>query len=156
MKQQINKVIKILEKEYQLYKKIKRLARSKQETIIEKDLDALEKIVRQEASHIEKLNELEENRFDLIGDQKISHLKEKIEKKDKINKLTDVQNKLRRIIEAVQELNNTNDKLIKDALQLVNLELNTLTGQEKQGTYSKGGQADSQNQKASAVINHKA
>lgn len=156
MKQQINKVIKILEKEYQLYKKIKKLVKSKQEAVIEKDLDSLEEIVRQEASHIEKLNELEEKRFDLIGDQKVSQLKEKIDNEDKRNKLIDVQNKLTKIIEAVQEINNTNDKLLKDALQLVNLELNALTGQKKQGTYSKGGKADSQDQKASAVINHKA
>ena len=149
----IGEAIEILKEEYKIYQEICDTAKRKQEAVIEEDIELLEEVVRSEVECVEKIEELEERRKELVGDKEISTLQEEVDDK-KSDQLEELKNKLSYIVQEVQDLNRTNEKLVKDSLQLVDLELKTLTGEAKTPTYGEQGKMDKGDN--SAVINHKA
>lgn len=140
--------------ESDIYHKLYELSKKKRDVIIEDEIDSLEAITEQEEKYIEQLHELEEQREKVADGKTMSELAAEAEGKNK-NKLNDLQDELSALVEQLKEQNEFNNRLIKDSLQLVNLNLNLLTDENNQSMYGdKGDVVESDNRKS--IINQKA
>ncbi|PRX32575.1 flagellar biosynthesis/type III secretory pathway chaperone [Orenia metallireducens] len=150
----VEKLIDILDKEYQLYQKMYELSKKKQKVIINEEIESLEKIVGHENKILEGIIKLEKVRQNLVGDRNISDLIESINGKYN-HKLKELQSKISDLVEELRIINQLNGSLINNSLQLTNMTLNLLTNNTRQGNYGKKGNSYDR-QKQRSFINHKA
>ncbi len=127
---QINKLIKILEQEYELYHELYKLASSKKEAIIENNVQELNNLIEKDEKVINSFNQLESERNQLLDDLKdnynletenlnYSRLIKELSDPWK-EKMTQIRNKLLDVIDKLNQQNEQNKVLLKEAIKLNN------------------------------------
>lgn len=147
----LQKFVDLLEKECQLYGVLLELSRKKAQIITDGDIAELEKMVEMEEQLVFELKGLEDEREDLVADfaqrhgvsskdVTVSYLISQAEGEIKA-KLKNLQDRLYGIIEEQRQINQINEKLIKNNLDFINFSIGLLTGRNQAGgIYGKTGQ----------------
>ena len=126
----ISSLINVLKKEYKYHQKLCETARAKKEVIIENKIKDLSEIIEKEKVLLSDLNELEDNRsqyLDLISTEynlesnppQYNILKKELDSSQK-NELKDIREKLLKVIEELQSINQENKILLEEAIKLNN------------------------------------
>ena len=136
-------LIEVLEKENQEYKNLLELSMKKTPAIVSDDVKALAQITDEEQIIVSRINHLDNQRNDAVND--IANVLNKDVDKLKIvdlirmlaarpeeqEKLAVVFDKLRVNVRGVKRVNEQNRELIKDALELVQFNMNVLQSMNK-------------------------
>lgn len=142
-------LIKVIEEIFNLQLDMIELANHKKEVLISGDIDELSKIINQEASWVKKLSKLEEERIaavkQLLKEKKISNdnititeLINVLESPTEKKQLNELNLKLTDSIERIQQLNDLNTELIKQSLNFIENTINTITGENRQQSFTYG------------------
>jgi len=147
----LQKFVEVLEKEYHLYGTLLELSKKKMRIIADSDIAELEKMVEMEEQLIFELKSLEDKREDLVSDfarrygisskdVTVSYLI--LQAKGEIKaKLEQLQDGLYGIIEEQKQINQLNERLIKNNLDFINFSIGLITGRNQAGSiYSKTGE----------------
>ncbi len=147
----LQKFVEVLEKEYHLYGTLLELSKKKMRIIADSDIAELEKMVEMEEQFIFELKSLEDKREDLVSDfarrygisskdVTVSYLI--LQAKGEIKaKLEQLQDGLYGIIEEQKQINQLNERLIKNNLDFINFSIGLITGRNQAGSiYSKTGE----------------
>ncbi|MBM7623029.1 flagellar protein FlgN [Sporohalobacter salinus] len=147
----IDKLIEILQAEYQIYQELYQLSEEKQEIIIDNQVDDLLEIIEEEQEEIKKIDKLEGKRIDVLekiaaknslqkDELSFDKLMELINDPEK-SKLEEIRTEILDLLEEIQETNKTNADLIRESLQLTDYTLQLLTDSDigKTNTYKKPG-----------------
>ena len=153
----IQDLCKILNKQYNIYKKLAELASEKEKTLLNNDAQKLSEIIKKEKTHLEDLEKYEDKRKDIIEQiaQKQSfdydnlsfeNLLSTLNNNQK-NKLKTIRDKLLDIIKKLEEKNDTNRHLLEQALKLNNFSLKMFQQamQPEQKTYNRPGEKNDDN-----------
>jgi len=158
----LQKIVDILEKECELYGILLELSKKKTQVIANADIGELEKIVEMEERLIFELRSLEDKREDLVSgfaeqqgiaseDVTVSYLVSQSEGQIK-EKLKQLQNRLHSIIEEQKQVNQINERLIKNNLEFIDFSIGLIAGRGQAGSiYSKTGGADTRQQGRSLI-----
>ena len=149
----MQQLIDILKGEYTLYQDLYKLADRKTDLIVEEEIDKLENVITKEEKLVGQLKQLENKRQQLTGQRSLTEFINDANPQNQ-ERLGDLRNKLLKVTTKLKETNQLNNKLLKNALQLTNLNLNLLTNNSKQGTYGKKGSMEEQG--SDSMLNHKA
>ena len=150
----MSQLVDILKAEYTLYQDLSKLSEEKTDLIVEEEIEKLEDAIIEEQKLVEQLKQLERKRKQLTGERSLTTFIADANPKSK-ERLEDLRNKLLEVTTKLKETNQLNNKLLKNALQLTNLNLNLLTNNSKQGTYGKQGSIEEE-QGSQSMLNHKA
>ena len=150
----MQQLIDILKGEYTLYQDLYKLSDKKTDLIVEEEIDKLENVITKEERLVGQLKQLENKRQQLTGQRSLTEFINDAKPQNK-ERLEDLRNKLLEVTTKLKETNQLNNKLLKNALQLTNLNLNLLTNNSKQGTYGKKGSME-ENKGSDSMLNHKA
>lgn len=147
----LQKFVEVLEKEYHLYGTLLELSKKKMRIIADSDIAELEKMVEMEEQFIFELKSLEDKREDLVSDfarrygisskdVTVSYLI--LQAKGEIKaRLEQLQDGLYGIIEEQKQINQLNERLIKNNLDFINFSIGLITGRNQAGSiYSKTGE----------------
>ncbi len=146
-------LIDVLEQENQEYEKLLSLSMRKTSVIVSEDLAELAKITDEEQIIVGRINRLDHQRNEAVND--IADVLNKDVDKLKIvdlirmlaarpeeqEKLAIVFDKLRESVRSVKRVNEQNRELIKDALELIQFDMNVLQAMNKapeSANYNKG------------------
>lgn len=156
----VQPIISILEKLEKMHKSLLEHAYKKTELVKNNDMEELDKILKVEQSHVAAIEQLEQLRqkkvvefFQLKGIKvssppSVAELLEVIEDEEESQQLSDVRNRLLKVIDDLKKQNDLNQQLIYNSLQLVNVTLNMLRPQPEEINYSektvRGGNAPRQ------------
>lgn len=136
-----DELMEILKEELKELKNIEKLTFEKTDVIIKGEVETLQKITKEEESLINKMAALEKKRLDLLnswGVDKNTPLSKIIPKvPEGKDELMDMKDKLGEILSNIQSRNDTNNKLIKENLDWIELNLNLIAQVETSTTYSK-------------------
>lgn len=158
----LQKIVDILDKECELYSILLDLSKKKTQVIVDADIGELEKIVEMEERLIFELRSLEDKREDLVSgfaeqqgiaseDVTVSYLVSQSEGQIK-EKLKQLQNRLHSIIEEQKQVNQINERLIRNNLEFIDFSIGLITGRGQAGSiYSKTGGADTRQQGRSLI-----
>lgn len=142
--------IVILSKLLEIYEEFLALSKQKRAAIVSVKMPDLEKIVRQEQVLIASVGNLERRREEvlagLLAEEKIATPRKTLldllpycdEKTAR--KLEDIHAKFKATLAALEECNEGNNRLLKQALSAVNYNLNVLTNASVEPVYAAGGQ----------------
>ena len=151
-------LITILENENSEYEILLELSKKKTPVIIKGDLEMLQKITDEEQIVVSRINQLEKKREESIHDianvinkdvktLKLINLIQMLEKRpDEQKKLSKVHDKLSQTVSNMARINEQNRELIKNALEMVNFDLNLVqamrtapeTANYNRGAYNTG------------------
>ena len=151
-------LITILENENLEYEILLELSKKKTPVIIKGDLEMLQKITDEEQIVVSRINQLEKKREESIHDianvinkdvktLKLINLIQMLEKRpDEQKKLSKVHDKLSQTVSNMARINEQNRELIKNALEMVNFDLNLVqamrtapeTANYNRGAYNTG------------------
>lgn len=161
-------LLDVLEEIYQSQLEIVEIAEHKKEALINSDLEELSKLIKQESSWIKKISKLEEERVSTIKlyfkdkdaepdnltiTQLIDYVKSPIEK----NKLIDINQRLTKTLNDIEQLNELNTQLIEQSLEFISNTINLITEESRQSyTYSKPTNKQINSSARSGVIDKKA
>lgn len=165
----IEKLIKILKGEYEIYQQLYRLSEEKQQIIIDNEVDDLLDIIEEEQAKIKKIDTLEEQRIEILqqiakensfAEDELSFAKlMKIipDQQDK-SELKNIRQQILDLLEDIRDINETNANLIEESLKLNNYTLQLLTESNisKGNTYQKSGQQDQSDKQQQSIIDQKA
>ncbi|MEK4285463.1 MULTISPECIES: flagellar protein FlgN [Ureibacillus] len=156
----VQPIISILEKLEKMHKSLLEHAYKKTELVKNNDMEELDKMLKVEQSHVAAIEQLEQLRqkkvvefFQLKGIKvssppSVAELLEVIEDEEESQQLSDVRNRLLKVIDDLKKQNDLNQQLIYNSLQLVNVTLNMLRPQPEEINYSektvRGGNAPRQ------------
>lgn len=146
-------LIDVLEKESQEYENLLTLSMKKTPVIVSEDLEQLAKITDEEQIIVSRINHLDHQRNEAVND--IANVLNKDVEKLKIvdlikmlaarpeeqEKLAAVFDKLQDNVRSVKRINEQNRKLIQDALEMVQFNMNVLQAMNKApetANYNKG------------------
>ncbi|MBM7582623.1 flagellar biosynthesis/type III secretory pathway chaperone [Caldicoprobacter guelmensis] len=158
----LQKIVDVLEKECELYGILLELSKKKTQVIANADIGELEKIVEMEERLIFELRSLEDKREDLVSgfaeeqglsfeDVTVSYLVSQSEGQIK-EKLKQLQDRLSGIIEEQKQVNQINERLIKNNLEFINFSIGLITGRGQAGSiYGKTGEASTKQQGRSLI-----
>lgn len=143
-------LLDILSEECRLYSDLYDISRKKSELILNGNIEGLTAILSYEQQFILELGQLETQREALIENYaRIKGIKPKNATLEQIivaidseakTRLEDVTVRLRQIISAQKDINDLNERLIKNNLEFIDFSIKLLAGQEESGAaYSKGG-----------------
>ncbi len=134
----VQPIISILEKLEKMHKSLLEHAYKKTELVKNNDMEELDKMLKVEQSHVAAIEQLEQLRqkkvvefFQLKGIKvssppSVAELLEVIEDEEESQQLSDVRNRLLKVIDDLKKQNDLNQQLIYNSLQLVNVTLNML------------------------------
>lgn len=134
----IDELMDSLEKENQEYQKLIKLSMEKTGIIIKGDIEALSKIVDEEQLVVERIAPLEKKRAECTNDIAIvinrpaesltlTKLIELMESQPKVQaQLSELHDKLHNTMSQMARINDMNKGLLKEALELVNFDINLL------------------------------
>jgi len=148
------KLIEILKAEYTLYQDLTELSDKKTDLIIDQKIEGLEDVIVKEEKLVSQLQQLEEKRERLTGERDLTDFIDDTKPQHK-DRMEELRNKLLEVTTKLRETNQLNNKLLKNALQLTNLNINLLTNNSKEGTYGKQGGMEEE-QGSDSMLNHKA
>ena len=139
MEIRIKELVHNLNLQYSTYQQIYQLSLEKQGVVIAEDLTRLEEITTAEGEFLAQIEKLEEERVGLCLSMKVSTI---IANSDgpAQESLVKIQQDLVALLGLLQEQNSLNERLIRDALQLTNMDLNMLTSNGRPPTYGKNRQ----------------
>lgn len=155
----VNTIIGILGSEYDYYRDMLELSKSKKKIIVEGKVAELDKIVKLEQNMIYNIGQLEKNREEAVSklcvnlgldSRKInmSNLMQALQTEHK-KQLEEMQLKLRGIFSELKAINDINGQLIQQSLEYIDYSINLVagTGMETGSLYedigkNKGGQRD--------------
>lgn len=156
----VQPIISILEKLEKMHKSLLEHAYKKTELVKNNDMEELDKMLKVEQSHVAAIEQLDQLRqkkvvefFQLKGIKvssppSVAELLEVIEDEEESQQLSDVRNRLLKVIDDLKKQNDLNQQLIYNSLQLVNVTLNMLRPQPEEINYSektvRGGNAPRQ------------
>lgn len=156
----VQPITSILEKLEKMHKSLLEHAYKKTELVKNNDMEELDKMLKVEQSHVAAIEQLEQLRqkkvvefFQLKGIKvssppSVAELLEVIEDEEESQQLSDVRNRLLKVIDDLKKQNDLNQQLIYNSLQLVNVTLNMLRPQPEEINYSektvRGGNAPRQ------------
>lgn len=130
----------ILEKECTQYEKLVALAEQKTPAIIKGDVGSLGSITEKETEIVGKIQHLEKQRTDALADianvvnrdvneLKLNNLIQMLAKRpNEQQRLSDIHDKLKAVVEQLRTTNEKNRLLLGDALDMVNFNLTMLQG----------------------------
>lgn len=158
----LQQITDILERECELYGVLLDLSRKKTQVIVDAQISELEKLVEAEQRLIFELGNLEDKREEWVArfaqqegmepkDVTISYIVSRAEGelKDRIKQLHE---KLYGIIEAQKQVNQINERLIRNNLEFIDFSLGFITGREQSGgIYKKTGETGSKRQGYSLI-----
>lgn len=147
-------LINILKGEYTLYQDLIKLSEKKTDVIVDKEIDKLENVIIKEEKLVNQVQKLEKKRQSLTGERSLTEFIDDARPQNK-ERLEELRNKLLKVTTQLRETNQLNNKLLKNALQLTNLNLNLLTNNSKQGTYGNEGTME-EGENSKSMLNHKA
>ena len=151
MQEEVNKLIKVLKKQTDLYERLEKLCRDEEKAIIEGNLKKMEKIVKEEEKVFLQMKVWEKLRFTLMkiikekllipDDAGFSQVIEKIEKplSSEIENLRD--NIISKIM-AINQLNRRNISLIEYSIKLIDSYFHRLTGTKTTSVYTSRGKVE--------------
>ncbi len=134
----------LLADEYDIYRKLYNLSLEKEKVISEEKIDKLNSIVSKERKLIENANKLEEKREEFEGEAGQAATDNLINIRDEIINLA----------AELKEQNLLNYKLVRDKLQLTNMNISVVTGEKNTNTYNNKGKYN--NNQHRKMLNHKA
>ncbi|WP_053955782.1 flagellar protein FlgN [Inediibacterium massiliense] len=162
MSQSVEQLILALTKEYEIYKDYYTLGEQKKEVLILGDIKELEKIISQEQDIIRNTQKIDQIRTAIIGNilfeqkinwiENITQLCEYIEDPYK-EKILEIREKLSKLLEEIQSLNDTNQQLTKQQLEYIDFNINILNNAQVTTTY--GNKTEQQIIKPSSLIDAK-
>ncbi|MBM7557475.1 flagellar protein FlgN [Halanaerobacter jeridensis] len=150
----MQQLVDILKGEYTLYQDLYNLADRKTDLIVDAEIEKLENVIAKEEKLVKQVKQLEAKRQHLTGERSLTEFIHDTNPQSK-ERLEDLRNKLLNLTTKLRETNQLNNKLLKNALQLTNLNINLLTNNSKQGTYGKKGSM-AEEQGSESMLNHKA
>ena len=134
----IEELIETLNKENEQYEKLLEMSKRKSAVIVSRDIPALEKITDDEQIVVSDIASLDAKRAQVTADianvinkdvetLKLSVLIELLSKQpDEQRKLSQIHDKLKRTVEAVRAINESNKQLIDQSLEMVEFDLNMI------------------------------
>lgn len=154
----IENLISVLEQESSEYEELLGLSMKKTPVIIEGDLQKLQQITDEEQNVVSRINHLESKRTEVLKDianvmnkdvttLKLVNLIQMLESRpQESNRLAQVHDKLRTVVENMQRVNGQNKELITHSLEMVEFDMNLLqamktapeTANYNKGAYSAG------------------
>ncbi|HWR62673.1 MAG TPA: flagellar protein FlgN [Clostridia bacterium] len=135
---EVSSVIEILGDEYDYYRDMLELSKSKKKIIVEGKVAELDKIVKLEQNMIFNIGQLEKKREEAVarlckdlelnsGITNISELMQALQPEHK-KQLEDMQLKLRGILSELKTINDINGQLIEQSLEYIDYSINLLAG----------------------------
>jgi flagellar biosynthesis/type III secretory pathway chaperone len=135
---EVNAVIEILGNEYDYYRDILEISKSKKKIIVEGKVAELDKIIKLEQNMIFNLGQLEKKREEEVAKLcrslelnsntiNISELMKVLQPKQK-KELEDIQGKLREIFSELKSVNDVNGQLIEQSLEYIDYSINLVSG----------------------------
>lgn len=135
---EINAVIDILKKEYEYYKDLIEVSKSKKDIIVKGKVSELDKLVKLEQNMIFDIGQLERKREEEvaklcraleINDSQVTASELAKSVRDEFrDELEDIQNKLRETFSELKALNDINGQLIEQSLEYIDYSINLLAG----------------------------
>ncbi len=125
----IQELISILENEYEVYQDMRDLALKKKDILIEGNVNELDNIVSAEQACIAAISKLENKREQWLKDNSISGMEDiqvLLENSNEKEKLTELQDRFRQLLQEVTEINEHNQALIEQALEYVEFSINLI------------------------------
>lgn len=133
----VEKLILVLDKEVETYKEVFKLAQEKKDVIINNDVKRLDEITKKEHAYIGILSRLDEARLTLIGNVLYLSNVESVSDFDELSQYIDEDvrddfnskvDSLMEVLKKLQEINDLNNSLIEKSLEIVNFNINLLSG----------------------------
>lgn len=135
---EVNAIIDILKKEHDCYKDMLELSKSKKKVIIEGKVAELDKMVKLEQNMIVTIGQLERNREEaaarlgnVLGISSaqltISEMMKVLQPELKAG-LEDVQEKLRKTLSELKDVNDVNGQLLEQSLEYIDYSINLISG----------------------------
>lgn len=143
----MKQLLENLREQKNLYKVLAEKAKEKQQGIIQNELDSIEELNKEEEKLIREISKLErerikeiEDRPEIYGDDALSltleELKERFPEGSRI--FIEKQTKeLMEVLAELKEINSENAQLLQQALRIVNVTVNTITGADESNQYPK-------------------
>ena len=146
-------LIDVLDKENQEYARLLTLSMRKTPVIVSEDLDELARITDEEQIIVSRINHLDNQRNEAINDianvlnkdvnnlKIVDLIKMLAARPEEQEKLAAVFDSLRESVRSVKRVNEQNRELIKDALELIQFDMNVLQAMNKapeSANYNKG------------------
>ncbi len=148
-----------------LYKILLVKAKEKQQGIIRNNLDSIEALNKEEAQLIKDISALEANRVreiennpDKYGDEALSLTLEEIKERFPEGMRVLVEKETKELMEVLGELKNVNSEnaqLLQQALRIVNVTINTITGADDSNEYPKDKKKDGAQSKGRNLVDRK-
>jgi flagellar biosynthesis/type III secretory pathway chaperone len=164
----IDKLIQILQNEYEIYQKLYQLSEEKQEIIIDNKVDDLLRIIEDEQEEIKKIDKMEAERIEFLkgiakdnsldeGELSFAKLMEMISNPSK-SELKNIRQEILDLLGELRDINEINANLIRESLKLNDYTLQLLTESNisKIRTYQKPGDENQGNDQKRSIIDHKA
>ncbi|SHI61915.1 FlgN protein [Geosporobacter subterraneus DSM 17957] len=155
MSKSVEQLITALKKEYDIYRDYVDIAKKKKDIIIKGNIKELDHITGLEQDMILNMGKIDKIRAAIIGNllnelkvkeiANISELAPYLEEEDRV-KVLNLKDKLEKVLQEIQELNDLNGRLIQQSLEYINFNLNLMTSASTQGT-TYGNRADEKNVK---------
>ena len=158
----LEKMVNIMETEYQLYNTLLDLSQKKTHAIANGKIKDLEKLVEAEEHLVLELSRVEDERERCVAelarqlgmdskDVTISNLISHAEG-ELAERLSELQKKINKQISEQKRVNRLNEQLIKNNLEYINFSLGLLTGGGQPGViYKKTGETDSKQQERNLI-----
>lgn len=138
-----------LKRQALLYQELKDYAQRKQQALVKNDLQGIEAITVREEQLIMETSLLENER--LLWAEKIAGRLGKApeditlsELAERFPELTEVKVDLEEVLSNLQELNELNTQLLKQAIKVVDLSLSLMTSQPQNNVYNRPGEKESE------------
>jgi len=135
---EVNAVIDILEKEYDCYRDMLELSKSKKKIIVESKVAELDKIVKLEQDMIVNIGQLERKREEetakLCRSLNLNSARVTISEMasmllpEQKKRLEDIQDRLGKILAELKAVNDVNGQLIEQSLEYIDYSINLITG----------------------------
>ena len=155
MSKSVEQLITALKKEYDIYRDYVDIAKKKKDLIIKGNIKELDHITGLEQDMILNMGKIDKIRAAIIGNllnelqvkeiANISELVPYLEEEDRV-KVLSLKDKLEKVLQEIQELNDLNGRLIQQSLEYIDFNLNLMTSANTQGT-TYGNRADEKNVK---------
>jgi len=130
-------LIEVMQEQLETYKELLDIGNKKTDVLVNGDIKALNDITQQEQNLIIKLGKLEDERFALVGEiaklfgKDASQLKgdffKSILDDNSSQKFAKIYDELKEVLLEIQEQNDRNEKLIKNALDYINFSIKLIT-----------------------------
>lgn len=155
MSKSVEQLITALKKEYDIYRDYVDIAKKKKDLIIKGNIKELDHVTGLEQDMILNMGKIDKIRAAIIGNllnelqvkeiANISELVPYLEEEDRV-KVLSLKDKLEKVLQEIQELNDLNGRLIQQSLEYIDFNLNLMTSANTQGT-TYGNRADEKNVK---------